>query len=620
MQITELNVGHFGVWQDFQLALDTGRINVIYGPNEAGKTTLMRFVGEMMYGFDVTSKPIDGFSSGGGTAWNGTLKGIQNGDTYEVTRVADLQNPGGRVIVSGGPVDQTGEQQLAILLGDVDPVVFNHVFSIGLHQLQQLATLTDTEAARFLFDLTLGAEGQQLLQASARASRDLRQLWDSGNESGRLFDQILEREDCLERLRKHSEQRGRYTEVKRVLSSTELRIDDIKSRQAGLRSQLHGHQFLEAAWRPWNRIKEFETELNMLDASPEFSQCGLERLEQIDREFSDAESCRDAARETAAAIQVELDHRSDRKLTEQYAVMQAWVQDRDWVRWVQASVDNAHDEQAELTQDLQQHLSELGEGWTRERLQQVDTHPALGRRVLAAEQTYRAAVARCRRLRRRCRRLDTNCQTTESELQNELTDLGCSSVDRGLEQNAQLLAELQDIFQLKLRCHELRHARETVRERIRVLNERTQLPRWLHRVMQGFAVVGLALVVWGLISGVWISGLAGAAYLFLGVTWLGIQRGLKQHVCGALSETVNPLREDVMRLDVAGRNAEAALAALLRRAQSGASASRPGHVPMADWTTEREQDCLKNVALDRIHLETLSARQSQLVKDQDQLA
>ena len=40
MKITELDIDRFRIWRSLLLKLNPSGLNVIYGPNEAGKTTL----------------------------------------------------------------------------------------------------------------------------------------------------------------------------------------------------------------------------------------------------------------------------------------------------------------------------------------------------------------------------------------------------------------------------------------------------------------------------------------------------------------------------------------------------------------------------------------------------
>ena len=621
MQITEINVGQFGVWQDFHLPLNTDQVNVIYGPNEAGKTTLMRFVGEMLYGFQPALDRADSGGCATSPAWHGTLSAIDQDQRFEVARTVDAQHAAGRVAVTGGSsTDEDHAQRLEELLGGIGPVVFNHVFAMGLHQLQQLATLNDTDASRFLFDLSLGADGQQLLQASQQAAHAVRELWDSSRQTGRLFDVLLEREDCLERFRGHAQQRNQHSEIQRELLRAEEIIGDIKSRQSGLRSQLHGHQFLEAAWKPWKRMRDFEVELNMLGESPEFPERGLERLEQLERELADAEGYRDAARETAADQRQALEQHNDASLTAQCDELQAWVDERAWVEEVQSAVDDARENSRRLQQALEQQLAGLEDGWTVARMRQVDCNPSMGSRLMSAEKDYQVAVSRCRRLRRRCRTIDVDCRRRKQELDDELAQRGCSDIDQALADNDELMRELHDVFRYKLRCLDLRHARDTADERLRLMTARTQLPSWLHPVMWSFSGVGALLLAWGLISGFWISGLAGVAYSLLGLTWLGMHRGLKQHLHGGFAEVADRLRTDAIGWDHDLRNAEAALAELRRRSDSTAAATRPGHVDQTDWTVRREQNQLRSVAQDRLQLERLAELQNQLAEDQSRSA
>ena len=51
MKITNIAIEHCGIWRDLNLPLPATGLTVIYGPNEAGKTTLMKFVRGMLHGF-----------------------------------------------------------------------------------------------------------------------------------------------------------------------------------------------------------------------------------------------------------------------------------------------------------------------------------------------------------------------------------------------------------------------------------------------------------------------------------------------------------------------------------------------------------------------------------------
>ena len=52
MRIGELHIDGFGTWKDLSLGEFGDGVTVVYGPNEAGKTTLMQFIRTVLYGFN----------------------------------------------------------------------------------------------------------------------------------------------------------------------------------------------------------------------------------------------------------------------------------------------------------------------------------------------------------------------------------------------------------------------------------------------------------------------------------------------------------------------------------------------------------------------------------------
>ena len=70
MRIESIHIDGFGVWNDKNFGpLDPG-LNVFYGPNETGKSTLMAFIRSMFFGFEKRGtarryEPLNGGAHGG---------------------------------------------------------------------------------------------------------------------------------------------------------------------------------------------------------------------------------------------------------------------------------------------------------------------------------------------------------------------------------------------------------------------------------------------------------------------------------------------------------------------------------------------------------------------------
>ena len=100
MRIRDIQIDGFGVWSGLKLSELSDELNVFYGPNEAGKTTLMQFVRAMLYGFSPERRgrylpPLRAGRPGGALA--ATLDGKQ----YSISRHADEPGElGGTALVS----------------------------------------------------------------------------------------------------------------------------------------------------------------------------------------------------------------------------------------------------------------------------------------------------------------------------------------------------------------------------------------------------------------------------------------------------------------------------------------------------------------------------------------
>jgi uncharacterized protein YhaN len=213
MKITDLEIDGFGVWHDLKLSNLSRRVTAIYGPNEAGKTTVMQFIRSVMYGVSPARRkkylpPIDGGQPGG------TL-GVVEGDLrFRATRIADRgPDDVGRVTCTTADGVTGGDRLLRESLADVDEPTFTNVFAVGLGEVQQLNMLSGTKAAEWIYRLTsgldrvslydviqeLGASRDELLAGPGKTSRivtlsrrrdELRAEVDRLREQNRLWAQL----------------------------------------------------------------------------------------------------------------------------------------------------------------------------------------------------------------------------------------------------------------------------------------------------------------------------------------------------------------------------------------------------------------------------------------------
>ena len=137
MKIRDITIEGFGVWTGLELLELDDHINVLYGPNEAGKTTLMQFVRAMLYGFSPERRqrylpPVHGGRIGGRV----TLAGADG--LFRVERHAADAACAEQLEITAGEERLRDDRLLGRLLGNVDEAVYRNVFAIGLREIQEL--------------------------------------------------------------------------------------------------------------------------------------------------------------------------------------------------------------------------------------------------------------------------------------------------------------------------------------------------------------------------------------------------------------------------------------------------------------------------------------------------
>ena len=180
MKISDIHIDGFGVWNTMSADGLSPEVTLFYGPNEAGKTTLMQFVRTALYGFSEERRHLYLPPVFGGTP-GGSLRVENHTGEFTVERRLedDEQTHIGRAIVLSDNGSRHGQHLLGSLLCGIDETIFNNVFAVGIRELQELATLNDTQAAEQLYDLASGVDRVSLVEVMRHLQSERLRIWQS---------------------------------------------------------------------------------------------------------------------------------------------------------------------------------------------------------------------------------------------------------------------------------------------------------------------------------------------------------------------------------------------------------------------------------------------------------
>lgn len=312
MKIISLDIERFGLWSDLHLTKLEGGLNVFYGPNEAGKTTLMDFVRTILYGlheerlryafpYSLDRKYAKNAQNESPEAehehpqrrkkekWisGGSLTVASPDGRFHVQRFFDphdlqLGSDDGLSITSERAIHQDSAILRTILSG-IDEQTFNNVFTFGLDELRKLGTLDDTAAAEMLFRLSIGLDRVSLVDVLRSLSRSRTDMIDpSGKETGLLQQMLYKRTKITEELGQSRSQLWEYTRILTEQRKLDRVISQIQEELVALRYQQRLNELAIATGPIWDQRENVRTEIQDRNNPPAVSEEDLMEVEDVE--------------------------------------------------------------------------------------------------------------------------------------------------------------------------------------------------------------------------------------------------------------------------------------------------------------------------------------------------
>ena len=238
MKVKDIHIDGFGVWTGLSVDSLPEGMTLFYGPNEAGKTTLMQFMRAMLYGFTEERRekylpPLHGGTPGGAMRVTGPGGGYQIRRHHQLTDANAL----GQLSVTGPDGLSQGQHRLSMLLGQIDEPIFTNVFAIGMRELQELSTLDDTAAADELYKLSSGLDRVSLVDVLRSLRQGRQDLIGSGRiqddpESKKIVGLLRRREQLRDEVQQLSSRGRRWGELASMRRTMQQEIEQLTDRIA----------------------------------------------------------------------------------------------------------------------------------------------------------------------------------------------------------------------------------------------------------------------------------------------------------------------------------------------------------------------------------------------------
>ncbi len=530
MRIDELRVDGFGVWKGLEIRSLPEDVTVFYGHNEAGKTTLMQFIRSIMFGFSSERREKYVPSVYGGLV-GGSAEVISPLGQFEIQRHLEpdrLNEVAGDLTVtdfSDGTVH--GRARLGEILSDIDESIFNNVFAIGLHEIQELNALNSTEAADMLYRLTSGVDRVSLVDVMRDLKKRREALW-SNDETrpGRLADLLKQKGQLQREIDELLIRSKRWSGIAAETNAISRELQDIA---ASLTRRERESRLLEIAIQiseRWQSRTLLTEQIQALGNLPDPREISVKQLDAINHKIAAQIERRDQILEQRRQVKQDaLDLPINRRLWSQKARIDALAEHSPWIESLQRQADRLQQEIRNIENSMAAEVDGLGD--------QLQIRPEdvrdLGNRSLSSlKSAGKKLISRQEQLKR----IQHDIERSEFELGQQQDRLNHSLKDHpgdSLEETNRYVHRLRRRIELEEKISKLQSTRHELERDVDEVVTNQVLP------VGKLGIIGVVFIAGIVMIGLGLTNFFSSTALGSTTIELGVMLMLMGAVCGFLS-------------------------------------------------------------------------------------
>lgn len=419
MRLLKLHVEGFGKLSGVACDL-AAPVTIVYGPNEAGKSTLLHFLRAMLYGFANRGSRTERLEPVNGGRHGGRLYfADEAGRSFVMERYgASSGKVTVRRLAAGGAREEGAEQADTLTqpqwerlyLGGIGERVFRELFAITLTELQAIGMLEGDALGKQLYHAGWNG-GSAIAGAEKLLQGQLDDLFKPRGSNQRMSKLLKALDETEEQLRKLEDGIAAFNELTHAIAETERGLADVETRMPGLRSR---SALLERAaeLRPaWMQRLALLQELDALQDAPRLAADARSRWESLANELLRAREELREAEASALLLESRLERlQLDRELLDRRADIDTLMLSDRQIAAAKQSMTELAAEQEEHREAVKRLLLRISPSWTEASLraflagvaerEAVRAHRSslqdAERALQAADAEHRAALGRVR--------------------------------------------------------------------------------------------------------------------------------------------------------------------------------------------------------------------------------
>ncbi|MGN4929526.1 AAA family ATPase [Bacillus cereus group sp. MYBK14-1] len=433
MRIEKLHIYGYGKLENVEM--DLSLLTVLYGENEAGKSTIRSFMKSILFGFPTRGQrryePKEGGKYGGAM----TVQTEQYG-RLKIERLP--KTAAGEVTVYFEDGKTGGEEILNDILSGMNESLFESVFSFDMHGLQNIHQLGEADIGNYLFSASaVGSDA--LLQLDKKLEKEMDQRFKPSGRKPEINVSLQEMKKLEEKMKEWQGKIGTYEKQVEQLKESEEKLASVRVEKESAEKRKQDYEIL-AALEPLVIEKRVHEKV-LENESGQFPVNGMARYEAMKAKMEPLELQVDSLHKKIETVQSEI---ASIQIDEEFLQKESYVEE---LRMQHMSYENARQEMRDMSgniTNIKEEIAELeqqiGTTFEKETVLSFDMS-------LATKELITQTVQKARELETQKAQLDDRFKVAQEQLEEQEENIRQIKKQMLVDEERNVLVEKEKAFQ-----------------------------------------------------------------------------------------------------------------------------------------------------------------------------
>ncbi len=353
MKIEKIIIYGFGKHENVTVEFGEG-MNVLYGLNEAGKTTIQQFILHVLFGFPQRNSAGLRYEPKSGGKYGGRIQLMDK--EYGRCLIERIRGKSAGDVTVYFEDGTTGEEDsLKKILRQYDRTSFESIFSFSLLQLQNFEKMDEDELSRTL--LASGTTGvDSLIQVGNKMEKEMGNIFKKSGKNPEMNIKMTELRNLAKELKDEQEKIAGYAPSMKRIHDIDIELNLLNKEQIIHKKRLQHLSVAQQILPLQIEKKELEKKLTLVGRAS-FPPDGIRRFESLSGKLTETIATKQRIENDLAELKIRLPKNIETERLKTAGVLLA--KESEWLGW-QSSVAADNDELQRLKSLKYRLLDRLG--------------------------------------------------------------------------------------------------------------------------------------------------------------------------------------------------------------------------------------------------------------------